>query len=75
VIQVSSIACHSGSRISGVEWWSVEKLKSVESMLEGDNIKTSLTGHPGMSIPSREGWAITRVRSGRHLSSNGGKGS
>ena len=52
----------------------MKKLKSVESILD-DNMVTSLTGRPGMSIRSQERGAETRVKLGRHLSSNGGKGS
>ena len=51
---------------------SVKKLKSVESILD-ENMVTSFTGRPGMSIRSKEEEAITRVKLGRHLSSNEGK--
>jgi hypothetical protein len=52
----------------------VKKFKSVESMFECENTLTSLTGRPGMSSPSQECVALARVRLGKHLSSNGGKG-
>ena len=54
---------------------SVKKLQSAESAVKGKNMATFLTGRPGMSIRSQEGMALTRLRLGRHLSSNGGKGS
>ena len=53
---------------------SVKTLKSVESVFEGESTITFVTGRPGMSIPRKEGLALTQVRLGRHLSSNGGKG-
>ena len=53
----------------------MKKLKSVESMLEGESTIASLTGRPGMSIRSKEGMAKARVKLGRNLSSNGVKGS
>ena len=52
---------------------SVKKLESVESMVGDGSMIASLTGRPGMSIPRKEGVASTRVRLGRHLSSNRGK--
>jgi hypothetical protein len=52
----------------------VKKFKSVESVFEGESTITFVTGRPGMSIPRKEGLALTQVRLGRHLSSNGGKG-
>jgi hypothetical protein len=52
---------------------SVKKLHSVESKAE--STETFVTGRPGMSIPSQESVAQTRVKLGRHLSSNGVKGS
>ena len=53
---------------------SVNKLESSESMVKrGENATASLTGRPGMSILRMEGLALTRVRLGRNLSSNGGK--
>ena len=48
--------------------------KSIESVLEAERMVTSLTGRPGMSIRSKERGAETRVKLGRHLSSNGRKG-
>src|SRR5277367_2120082 len=46
---------------------SVKKFKSVESVFGGEeSTKTFLTGRPGMSIPRKEGLALTRVRLGRH---------
>jgi hypothetical protein len=55
----------------------VKKLKSVELLFEYEYTETSLTGRPGMSEPSQEGMALTRVRLGKEfsLTSGGGKGS
>jgi hypothetical protein len=54
---------------------SVKKLKSVESMPEDEIMVTSLTGRPGMSTRSQKGSDSTRVKLGKHLTSNGGMSS
>jgi hypothetical protein len=54
---------------------SVKKLKAVEPELGRGSMITSLIGRPGMSIRTKEELASTRVKLGRHLSSNEGKNS
>ena len=49
----------------------VESVKKLKSMAFCENVITSLTGLPGMSIRSKEGSAETRVKLGRHVSSSG----